>query len=189
MRLVVRRVSGPLLALLLVVASMAPVTAQSSDSITVTGEVVAFPLSITLSDDTVTFGRIDHRATAQTGGTIYANGFLVSGNGAQWVSRTTFSVTVDSPNVWSATICATATPSAYSGLFRHMDAMPADAAAANAAFGSDPNYISGNCTIPTTWLQSQASGMRSFTRYLGVWVDKDAPFGTLNGTITITVSN
>jgi len=168
---------------------MAPVTAQSSDSIMVTGEVVAFPLSITLSDDTVTFGRIDHRATPQTGGTIYANGFLVNNNGAQWVSRTTFSVTVDSPNVWSATICATATPAAYSGLFRHMDAMPADAAAANTAFSAtDANYISGSCASPHNWLQGQLPGLASFTRYLGVWANGTAPLGTLDATITISVS-
>ncbi|MEZ4623231.1 MAG: hypothetical protein R2843_00135 [Thermomicrobiales bacterium] len=76
---VIRRVVVCALVLALVVGSMGQVSAETSDSVTVTGEIVAVPLSITISTSDITFGNIDYKATAQTTN-IAATGFQVANN-------------------------------------------------------------------------------------------------------------
>ena len=190
MRLAVRRVPAFLLVLVLTVASMAPVTAQTVDTVTVTGEIVGVPLSITISDTPVAFGNVNYLATAQTG-TIAADGFLATeNNGAIWVSRTPVSITVTSPAAWSSTVCVSTASGIRPQMFRLLNAIPADDAAANTAVIAGTAMISENCASPSAWIQNAPAGANnSYTKYIAAWVQAAETPGTMSATITFTVSN
>ena len=189
MRRAVGRVSAFVCALAFVVASMAPVSAQSSDSVTVTGEIVAVPLSISIPTTTVTFGQMDYLASPQ-GGSPSAVGFIATGNnGALWTSQTPISITVVSPAVWASSVCVANSSGLGAHMFRLLAAVPADVTAANAAFIAGSAQISTSCATPSLWISNQSAGTPApFTRYLGAWVQSSDPAATVNATITFSVS-
>lgn len=187
---VVGRVFGLVCAFALIVASAVHVTAQSSDSVTVTGEIVGVPLSISISETTIAFGSMDYLASPQ-GGSPSAVGFLATGNnGALWTAQTPVTISVNSPSTWASSVCVTNSTGFAAHKFRLLTTVPADAAGANAAFGAGNAYISAVCPAPTPWIMNQPAGASmSFTRYLGAWVQVDDPVATINATITFSVTN
>jgi hypothetical protein len=188
MRGLSRRVLVFLSVVSLALASSVPVTAQTSDSVEVTGSIVAAPLSITISTETISFGALDYRATAQPNPGS-ATGFLADGNnGALWVANTPLSISISSPAAWSATACISVSnglPTA--GLFG-MAAMPADAAAANLAFQSSNSFIHP-CASAVPWTTSSQPGDATLSRHLGTWVQSTNALGPFTATVQFSISN
>jgi hypothetical protein len=188
MRVVSRRVFAVVAAFVLAVASFVPVTAQSSDSVVVTGSIVLAPLSITVSNETIAFGALDYRATPQTP-TASATGFLADGNnGALWVANTPVSISVVSPLTWSATVCInTSSGLPVAGLYGIAE-LPTNAAAANLAYQQSNAYIN-TCGNASPWTLGNAAGEQTLTRFMGTWVQITNPAGPFSATLLFSVSN
>jgi hypothetical protein len=189
MRVVFRRAFAVLAVLILTAVSFVPVTAQSSDSVVVTGSIVAAPLSITISNETIAFGALDYRATPQTPAAS-ATGFVVPGNsGAQWVANTPLSFTVVSPNPWSASACVSLNAGLPNSGLYIVPAMPVDATAASLAFQQTNAPVSSACPAPTAWTMNNSAGESTMTRYFGTWVQSSDTVRSFSATVQITVSN
>lgn len=189
MRGLSRRVLVFLSVVSLALASFVPVTAQTSDSVEVTGSIVAAPLSITISSETISFGALDYRATPQTP-VATATGFLVAGNnGAQWVANTPLSVTVVSPNTWSASACVSSNSGLPASGLSILSTMPGDADTANSAFLQSTAPIVSGCPSPISWTTNNVPGESTLTRYLGTWVQSTDTVRAFQATVLITVSN
>ena len=188
MRGVVRRLLtiGSVLAISL--AAIVPVTAQTDDTVVVTGSIVDAPLSITISNDSVGFGNIDYKASAQAQ-PASAQGFVVAGNnGAQWISNSPVTVSITSPVTWSATACVVSRSGLpASGLYL-LGSMPASASDANTMFVSANTPIPGTCSTQLTWTTNNSPGDQTLTKYLGTWVQSTDAKGSFTATVRFSVS-
>jgi hypothetical protein len=188
MRVVFRRAFAVLAVFILAAVSFVPVTAQSSDSVVVTGSIVLAPLSISISNETIAFGALDYRATPQTPAAS-ATGFLADGNnGALWVANTPVSISVISPAPWSATACVSANTGLPTAGLYLLPSMPADAPAANLAYQQANVAIANGCTSPTAWTVNNNPGEATVTRFFGTWVQSNSTVGPFSATVVFSVS-
>ena len=184
---VIRRVVVCALVLALVVGSMGQVSAETSGSVTVTGEVVAVPLSITIFTSDVSFGNIDYKATEQTSD-ISAKGFEVANNnGAQWVANTPIDVSIESPGPFTSTVCTSSQTGLPTNGFYIMDTIPAGPSDAATKFSAPNASVMANCTPGTTW-KSGTAGVHPYSAYLGLWIQMTHDLQTFTATVTFSVS-
>ena len=187
MRRVVSRVLGFACALALVVGSMGQVSAETSDSVTVTGEIVAVALSITISTSDITFGNIDYKATAQTTN-IAATGFQVANNnGAQWVANSSIDVSIESPGPFTSSVCTSSQNGLPPNGFYIMDAVPSSDTDAATKFSAPNASVMANCTPGTTW-KSGTAGIHPYSAYLGLWIQMTHDLQEFTATVTFSVS-
>ena len=188
MRVVSRRVFAILTAFAVILASLVPVTAQSSDSVDITGAIVSAPLSIEISNTTVAFGALDYRATAQPN-QASATGFLApANNGAYWVANTALSISIISPSSWSATACVSTSNGLPGAGLYNLETMPGDAPAANVAFAQSNVNINA-CASATPWTTNNNAGTPTLTRYLGTWVQSTDTPRSFTAIVHFSVSN
>ena len=184
---VIRRVVVCALVLALVVGSMGQVSAETSDSITVTGEIVAVPLSITISTSDITFGNIDYKATAQTTN-VAATGFQVANNnGAQWVANSSINVSIESPGPFTSSVCTSSQNGLPPNGFYIMDAVPSSDTDAATKFSAPNSSIVASCTPGTPW-KSGTAGIHPFSAYLGLWIQMTHDLQEFTATVTFSVS-
>lgn len=188
MRRVVGRVFGVASAVVLAIASVVPVSAQSSDSVNVTGEIVSAPLSITISTASVDFGNIDYKATTQPP-TASATGFVVGAgdNGAQWVANTAINVSIESPGTFTARVCITNNNGLPPNLIYILDNMPANATDANTAFTAPTAGLTQTCPPPMTW-KTGVSGTHSYAPHLGMWIQSNHTPQDFSATVVFSVT-
>jgi type 1 fimbria pilin len=185
---VVRRSFALFAAFILTVATSVPAFAQTSDTVTVTGSIVAAPLSITISTESVSFGNIDYRSTQD--GNSSATGFLTSdNNGAQWVANTPVSITVISPSTWTSTACVSSSSGLPGTGLYLLPSMPASVTEAGTAFAQANVNIPSNCSSVLTWKLNHAEGESTWSRQLGMWIQSTHTTGAFNATVTFSVSN
>lgn len=189
MRAVFRPLFLSLLILVIAFSSVAPLSAQTSDTVTVTGNIVALPLGIAIPETTISLGNIDYQATAQSE-PVFANGFAAEGNnGALWTALEPIMMKVVSPATWSAGVCVIPFGGLPATRFRLLSAIPTNTSEANTAFNGPNSYVSDNCNSPSQWLQNQPAGSPNpFTRYIGAWVQSSDGAGLLKAEITFSVT-
>lgn len=183
-----RRLTTLAAALILTVGAMAPVSAQTSDTVQVTGTITTIPLRISITLETVPFGEIDSDASPQTG--AGALGYPAS-FGAFWIAVTPIAVEISSPGSWGAIICAGATGNLPARGLRHFSGLPLTQQAAEAAFlSSNPASTTilpcGQGAVTPFIVGSR--GISSFSRYLGTHLLPTDSTGAFNATVVFSVT-
>jgi hypothetical protein len=172
-------------AVVLSLGTFVPVHADSTGTVSVTGAIVASPLSISIIGSPIAFGNIDSAGTPQTSG-ISAAGFRDT-NGAYWVAENPIAISINSPSGWNGTVCEmTGGTSAPGGLAFAQNTKPTTLASAATSYGS--NRISSGCPGTLIWGTRATAGLDSRTLYLTTKVfDTDTP-RSFNTTIQFSVS-
>ena len=158
-------------ALVLSLGTFIPAHADTNGNVTVTGSIVASPLSMTITETSIGFGNLDSAGTAQTGSPS-AIGFRTT-DGAFWVAESGIHIAVSSPTGWVGRVCEgqPSTPPPGGIAFEYVK--PTTLQTANSSY--DSHRIPGNCTTPVIWRPSGSSGQSSATLYLTTKVgDADA---------------
>lgn len=179
-----RRFASLVGALVLLAGAVSPSSAQESATVTVSGQIVAAPLSISIGSGSVNFGSIDHKATPQTPSASSA-GFVSPSGGAYWFANAPIVLNVNSPTSWTGGVCRTDGANVPDGGFRLSVSLPQSQSDANTAFGG--NAIPPCGGTPLTWMMG-SQGSVSPERYLGVWVQSDDTIGSFSTVLTFSVS-
>lgn len=177
------RFRGVFGALVLMLVMAVPVLADTSGTVSVTGEIVPSPLSLTISTTSVSFGQLDSAGTAQA--SPLATGYRTTG-GAYWVAEAAVTLTVSSPAAWTGTVCVTSggTPPP-GGLAINKTTKPETLSAAEYAFSA---YGLSGCPTARQWAQGGVVTQDTTTVYLVTLVsDSDAP-GTFAAPLQFSVS-
>jgi hypothetical protein len=184
-----RRIASLVGALVLVAAAANPSAASTTGSVTVTGKIVAAPVSISIGPASIGFGDIDAKGTPQTG-TAQAVGFEDTNGGAHWFTNAKITVTVSSPSAWSGKVCLSSPDSLPAGGLRLTtpDLFPLSGpAATNFTSSLQPSI---GCASPATWVGSEnATPGITYEYHLSTYVGTGDTPRTFGATVTFSASN
>lgn len=171
-------------ALGLALGMFVPAQADTTGSVTVTGSIVASPLSMTIAQSSVAFGNIDAAGTPQQP-TASATGLPTSG-GAFWVADTAVTIVVSSPVPWTSQAChnnsGTRPPG---GIVTVMQNKPATAQEAAGFY--DSRRLPSDCASSPNWGVGNA-GQVTRTVYLMTKVLETDSVSSFNTTVTFSVT-
>jgi len=180
-----RRFASLIGALVILLGSAGVSSAQTTDTVSVSGQVAPAPLNISIATDSVNFGNIDYKATSQ-GASPAAQGFEAQGGGAYWTAVTPIVINVSSPNPWTGQVCRDSGSNVPEGGIRLLGRVPQDQQEASADFGG--NNVIPTCSGNLTWLLSGSTGSTTTTKYIGTWVQSTDQLGTLSTRLTFSVT-
>jgi hypothetical protein len=185
----VQRIASLVGALIVTAAAINPSAASTTGSVSVTGSIVAAPVSISIGQTSIGFGGIDAKGTPQTGPT-QAVGFEDAGGGARWFTTATVTVTVSSPTAWSGTVCMSASEGLPSGMLGlSAPPSPTDGSSALSRW-SDAIKPAQGCLTQTTWIQS---GLKTngtdYVYHLATYVGLDDLPRNFSATVQFSASN
>jgi type 1 fimbria pilin len=183
-----RRFASLVGALVLLIGATVHSHAQQSGNVTVTGQIVAAPMSISIAQSTIGFGDIDSKGTMQTG-TKVASGFAVA-TGAYWYTDSKISITVSSPTQWTGRFCRSNDLNVPGGGFALIDTsdFPTNSTEAQTRFNAAPQ-ASTNCSSATSWISgAPATTQRVIEKHLATQVLNGDQTGSFSSTLTFSVS-
>ena len=171
-------------ALGLALGMFVPAQADTTGTVTVTGQIVASPLSMTIDQSSVAFGNIDSAGPAQ-GGTVLATGWTSTG-GAVWVAKNPVTISVSSPGVWQTKAChGPAGTMPPGGLSTSLGLEPATMQ--NAVYAYENRRLTSDCATLLVGATGN-TGQSTTTVYLLTKVSNSDPSGSFNTTVTFSVA-
>jgi hypothetical protein len=172
-------------ALVLSIGTFVPAHADTTGTVSVTGSIIASPLSMTIDQTSVGFGDINAAGTAQS--PVAAIGYRGS-NGAFWVSETSIQITVSSPSGWNGFVCQNAGGTLPpGGIAIAKTTKPSSLADATSAYST--GLTSTGCPGSLSWGSGGSSGPQVNSIYfLTKVLDTDPASGFFNPTLKFTVS-